>query len=253
MNIHDDIQLERRAFSHVSLERTILQVFIPLILKNWYWFVFALVVALVGVRFYMNHTMPVYRTSATILINETGERSFMDNSEILQGLGLPGGMRNVQNQIMILSSIALTESTLKELPFEVEYYFRTIRNILPIYPETPVKVIADADIPLPRDTEFFIEFMGNNMISVGCESDYYPFQKTTAFGEEIIVNGGSFRIECRNEEWVTRNLDRTLYFNIHSRKHLVEYFVRRINVELMSRDGISFKSKHVRNKPPKGC
>ena len=127
----DDFQLEQHMLPRET-DKNDLQVFLPLILKNWYWFVFAVIVALLGVRFYMNHTMPVYRTSATILINETGERSFMDNSEILHGLGLPGGMRNVQNQIMILSSIALTESTLRELPFEVEYYFRTIRNILPI-------------------------------------------------------------------------------------------------------------------------
>ena len=68
-----------------------LQVFLPLILRKWYWFVIALVVALLGVRFYVGHTMPVYQTSATILINETGERSLVDNAEILQGLGLPGG------------------------------------------------------------------------------------------------------------------------------------------------------------------
>ena len=246
----NDFLLEQHTQSRET-NKNDLQVFFPLILKNWYWFVIALVVALLGVRFYMNHTMPVYRTSATILINETGERSFMDNSEILQGLGLPGGMRNVQNQIMILSSIALTESTLKELPFEVEYYFRTIRNILPIYPETPVKFVADGEIPLPRDTEFFIEFLGSNMISVGCESDHYPFQKTTAFGEEIIVNGGSFRIECRNEEWVAHNKDRTLYFNIHSRKSLVDYFVKRINIELMSRDGSVLRVSMLGTNPEK--
>jgi len=246
----NDFQLEQHMQPR-DTNKNDLQVFLPLILKNWYWFVIALVLALVGVRFYMNHTMPVYRTSSTILINETGERSFMDNSEILQGLGLPGGMRNVQNQIMILSSIALTESTLRELPFEVEYYFRTIRNILPIYPETPVKVVADGEIPLPRDTEFYIEFLGENMITVGCESDSYPFQKTTAFGEEITVNGGSFSIECRNVDWVNKNLDRTLYFNIHSRKHLVDYFVRRINVELVSRDGSVLQVSMLGTNPEK--
>ena len=246
----NDFQLERHVLPRET-DKNDLQVFLPLILKNWYWFVFAVIVGLLGVRFYINHTMPVYRTSATILINETGERSFMDNSEILQGLGLPGGMRNVQNQVMILNSIALTESTLRELPFEVEYYFRTIRNILPIYPETPVKVVADGEIPLPRDTEFFIEFLGNNMINVGCKSEYYPFQKTTAFGEEIIVNGGSFIVECRNEEWVINNLDRTLYFNIHSRKQLVEYFVKRINVELISRDGSVLRVSMLGTNPEK--
>jgi capsular exopolysaccharide synthesis family protein len=237
MESQHESQLGQQSIPPRETNKNDLQIFLPLILKNWYWFIITLAVAFVVVRFYMAHTMPVYRTSATILINETGERSFTDNSEILQGLGLPGGMRNVQNQIMILRSVALTENTIKELPFEVEYYFRTIRNILPIYPDTPIKIVSDSVFPLPKDTEFFVEFLGNNMFLVGCESQNYPFQKTSLFGEDIPVPGGSFRIECRNEEWVRTNQDKTLYFNIHSRKSLVNHFVRRINVELVSRDG----------------
>jgi tyrosine-protein kinase Etk/Wzc len=231
-----DFQFEQHSQLSETKKNDLL-LFLPLVLRNWYWFVVALVLALLIARFYVRHTMPIYSTSATILINEGGERSFADNSEILQGLGLPGGNRNVQNQIMILNSIALTANTLKELPFEIEYYFRTARNILPIYPETPIKVISDTDIPLPRDTEFFIEFSGNNKVIIGCESDNYPFEKTTAFGEEIIVPGGSFRIECENEEWVKMNQDRTMYFKIFSERNLVRSFVNRINVELVSKDG----------------
>jgi tyrosine-protein kinase Etk/Wzc len=245
-----DFQLEQLMQARET-KKNDLQVFLPLILKSWYWFVITLVIALFFVRFYIDHTMPFYRTSASILINETGERSFVDNSEILQGLGLPGGMRNVQNQVMILSSIALTENTLKELPFEVEYYFRTIRTTLPIYPETPVMVISDADLPLPKDTEFYIEFLGNNKINIVCESDYYPFRKTSAFGEDIAVPGGSFRLECGNEEWVKLNQDRTLYFTIHSRRNLVNYFVHRINIELVSRDGTVLRVSMIGTNPEK--
>ena len=75
----------------------------------------------------------------------------VDNSELLQGLGLPGGMKNLENQIMILKSRALTERTLKELPFEIEYYFKTIRNKLPIYPETPIKIVSDNDNPSSKE------------------------------------------------------------------------------------------------------
>lgn len=245
-----DFQLEQH-LRPFETRKTDLQVFLPLILKNWYWFVITLVFAFWTVKFYIDHTLAVYRTSATVLINETGERSFMDNSEILQGLGLPGGMRNVQNQIMILRSSALTESTIKELPFEVDFYFRTIRNILSIYPETPVRLIADAEIPLPKDTEFYIEFLGNNMISVGCNSDFFPFKETTAFGGEITVNGGSFSIECADEEWVNANQARTLFFKIHSSKNLVDYFVKRINVELVSRDGSVLQVRMLGTNPEK--
>ena len=48
--------------------------------------------------------MPVYETSVTVLINEAEDRPLVDNSELLQGLGLPGGMKNLENQIMMLKS-----------------------------------------------------------------------------------------------------------------------------------------------------
>ena len=120
---------------------------LSLLIRNWYFFAIGIILSLLLARFYINHTMPVYQTSITVLINETEDRPLMDNAELLQGLGLPGGMKNLENQIMILRSRELTERTLKELPFEIEYYFKTWRNVLPFYPDIPVKVITDNNIP----------------------------------------------------------------------------------------------------------
>jgi len=214
-----------------------LLVILPLILKNWYWFILAILLALMGARMYIRHTLPVYRSAATILINETEERRFIDNTELLQGLGLPGGMKNLQNQIDILRSRALIERTLKELPFEVEFYFRTIKNKLPIYPEIPFRIISDGNIPLPKDTEFSLVFMGNNLFSFECKADYFPLLKTASFGDMIETPRGSFGIECWDDEWLQVNQDRQLYFTIHSQTDLINYFASRIQVERVSREG----------------
>jgi uncharacterized protein involved in exopolysaccharide biosynthesis len=160
-------------------------VILSLLLKNWYWFLTGAIAGLFLAHFYIGHTLHVYKTSATILINETESRQLAGNKEILQGLGLPGGMQNLQNQKMILKSNELIERTLKKLPFEIEYYFKTFRNKLPIYPETPVKLITDKEIPLPKDIEFSISFLGNNKFSLESESKYFALKKTTAFGEKI--------------------------------------------------------------------
>ena len=55
------------------------------------------------------------------------------------------------------------------------------------------------------------------MFTLESESDDFPLQKTASFGETIEIPGGSFRIECRDEEWFKINKDRKLYFIIHSR------------------------------------
>jgi tyrosine-protein kinase Etk/Wzc len=137
-------------------------VILSLIMKYWYFFLIAVILALLGARFYLGHTMSVYMTSTTIQVNETGDRPVVNNDELLQGLGLPGGMRNLENQIMILTSRALTEKVLKELPFEIEYYLKTMRNSISIYPEIPIKVIDENGVTLPKDIEFSILYLGNN-------------------------------------------------------------------------------------------
>lgn len=212
-------------------------VILSLILKNWYFFLISVVVALVGARFYLTHTMPVFRSTTLIQINETGDRPLVSNDELLQGLGLPGGMRNLENQIRVLTSRALTEKSLKELPFEIEYYFKTVRNIIPIYPEIPINVISDKEGTIPKDVEFSIGYLGNNRFNIASESEYFLFNTQASFGDTIQMGGGSIYILCRNEEWLNRYTDHKLFFVNYSRTGLINYFNRRISVELLSRGG----------------
>ena len=100
-------------------------VIFSLLIKNWYWFVISAVIALFFARFYISHTLPVYETSITVLINETEDRPLVDNSALLQGLGLPGGMQNLENQMMILKSRDLTKRNLETQAYEVDYYYKT--------------------------------------------------------------------------------------------------------------------------------
>jgi len=212
-------------------------VILSLISKNWYFFVIALMIAFYIARFYISHTMPVYRVSTTLLINEADQTSNGNNDQILKGFGLPGGMSNMENQIMMLYSRTLTERTLSELPFEIEYYYKTARNQIPVYPDIPVRILPDNDIPLPVNTEFSVTFMGNNLFNLTSESEYFPLNKQASFGETIEIQGGSFRIECKNEEWFTTNIDKKLYFVIRTRSNLINYFNSRLEVELLSKGG----------------
>ncbi len=209
-------------------------VILTLIKKNWYYLIIGLIAAYFGSRVYISHTMPVYRVSTTVLITETGESSLSSSDALLKGLGLQGGMENMDNQIRLLRSRAMTEKALKELPFEIEYYQRTLRNRLPIYPETPVKVTSENEIPLPRDTEFSITFLGNERFTLESESEYYPLHKQAVFGQEIEIMGDSLRIACLDEEWVNANMELKLYFVIHSSGNLIRSFNNRLDVNLLS-------------------
>jgi tyrosine-protein kinase Etk/Wzc len=216
-------------------------IILSILRKNWYWFVIGIGLGVYGSRLYIRHTLPVYETSATLLVNENENRQIVDNTELLQGLGLPGGMQNIENQMMILQSRDLTESTLNELPFEVEFYFKTFRNRLPVYPESPLRVYENGKNVLPRNTEFIISSIGNNKFILECGSEYFPLNRTASFGDSIAVQNGSFRIECRNEQWLIDNMNRKLCFMIYSSVSLVNNYSNRVNVSLMSRGGSILK------------
>jgi tyrosine-protein kinase Etk/Wzc len=226
-------------------------VVLNLLKKNWYWFIIGILIGLFSARFYIGHTMPVYETTTTLLINETEGRTMANNTELLQGLGLPGGMQNIENQMMILKSRELTEKTLNELSFDIEYYFKTLRNKLPIYPNIPFSILYDNEIPLPKNIEFAISYLGNNSFTILSKSDYFQLNKTAKFGETIVVPGGNFSIECKNEEWLSRNKDRIICFIIYSRNSLVDYYSSRINVAMMSKGGSILKISMAGTNPDK--
>jgi tyrosine-protein kinase Etk/Wzc len=210
---------------------------LSLITKNWYYFLGTLLIAFLGARFYVGHTMPVYRSSATILINETEGGQFGNNDELLQGLGLPQGMRNLENQTLILTSRELTQRALSELPFEIEIYYKTVKNQIPVYPEMPIKIVSGNNLTIPRNTEFSISYLGNKRFIFESESENYYFRKEAIFGEIIEIEGGSFRIECRDEAWFRLKDITKLYIWVHRNKDLISSYNGRLNVESMSRGG----------------
>jgi len=210
---------------------------LTLIVKHWYVFIICLSGALFFARFYIRHTLPMYRTSSIIVINERDDRSMIDNFQVFQGLGMPGGLSNIENQMTMLRSRALIEKTLNHLPFEIEYYYRTLRNKMILYPDPPLSVVSDTEIPIPKDTEISITYLGNNMYNIESTSDILPLNKTGVFGENIEISQGSFRVECRNEQWFAINSDQKLYFIINSRTRLINSYAGRIRVEQMSRGG----------------
>lgn len=234
---------EHYTISHRELESGLdPQLMLKLIVKYWYIFILSILIALLGARLFITHTMPVYMSSTTILVNEVGgERTIANNEDLLQGLGLSGGMRNLENQIMILKSRALTEQALKELPFDIEFYQKTFRHKISIYPYYPIKIFFDGATSLPKDTEFTIEIGGENNFTIRSGSKYYNLSRTARFGENIDIPGGNFRVEVRDTGWIRLNIGKELSFVINSPQKLVNYFNNRLEVELLSRTGSILK------------
>ena len=237
MKNHYDFQQEQKYNQSQKVGGFDLLKILPLLIKNWYWIILAILIAFFCARFYISHTLPVYQVSSTILINQANENTAL-NDQFLQGLGLPPGVQNINNQIMVLSSIQLTERALDELPFDIDIYFRTLRNKLPVYPEIPISISLITGNDLPREVEFEITFLGDNSYSLAARSDArYEMTTQSLFGDTIAFPGGSFRIDSKNYDFLTKNINKAFCFTIHDKLSLVRNYNSRLKVEAISREG----------------
>jgi len=206
------------------------------LLSYWHYFALTLVIAIICAWFYNRYTMPVYRVSSVLLIDEDKQSGALGTDKLLQGFGLRPGMQNLDNQIHILSSRSLIGRTLDSLHFGTEYYSRGKINKLMLYPKHPVTVIEEKPGVLPSDIEFELKYLGNNKFTLSTEEEgSYSLKKDALFDERIEFNGGSFHIKCDSIGWFTKDKSE-LYFIRSRRESLQESYRKRIKVEPASRD-----------------
>ena len=209
-----------------------------LVVSNWYFFLIAILVALICAFLYNRYTTPVYRVSATLLINEGKKGGLTENSQFLEGLGLGAGTQNLDNQIAVLSSKTLIGRTLDELPFYIEYYYYKLNNKITLYPYSPIKVIPEIPDSLPRDIEFTFKYLNNNMFSLNAEpNDLFKLNTTASFGEAIQTPNSKFRIELSDSIWLSKNPKGEMHFIFHSRRRLVESYRKQLKVNAITKLG----------------
>jgi capsular exopolysaccharide synthesis family protein len=157
-------------------------------------------------------------------------------------MGLPSGARNIQNQIIVVKSRTLTERTLNLLPFEVDFFFKTLRNRLPIYPDVPIKISLVKGDDLPRNIEFSFKYLGGNAFQLeSSPRKRLLLPQKSFFGDTIQLSQGSIRIENGDNAWLNENKEKEFHFVIHDKMGLVRDYNDRLKVEAVSREGTTLK------------
>ncbi len=209
-----------------------------LMLSNWYWFVLALGLTVGSAWVYKRYTLPTWRVSATVLIEEDKKHTSMIGSEqLLEGFGVRPGMQNLDNQVLILTSWTIIEKTLSDLPFDIEYYHHGRVNKVALYPVSPIKVNYDASGTIPKDVEFEFRLSDNDTYSLSADNgDLFKFETKAALGDTIDINGGKMIIE-KNPLSFNSEPDREIYFVLNSRDRLVESYRSRLKAAPSSKAG----------------
>jgi len=147
---------------------------VNLFLGYWYLFAIGLIVAL-GLSLMQNRKwLPVYKTSGTVIIDES--RSALNSAQVMmQGFGVQESYRNVNNQVIMINSFDLLSRVVDSLGhMQVEYIskgrFRT-RNL---YDQSPVYIHKDFVSPSAYGVLFRLKVGADGTYEITEDNDILP-------------------------------------------------------------------------------
>ncbi|PXY45712.1 GumC family protein [Flavobacterium hydrophilum] len=89
-------------------------------LVHWKWFILSALLCLILAFLYLRYTTPSYEASTSILVKDEKKGGMLSELSAFSDLGLGGGsVNNVDNEIEILKSRTLVESTVKKLNLNI--------------------------------------------------------------------------------------------------------------------------------------
>src|SRR4030095_7732008 len=97
----------------------------------WPLFLFFLMIAGIAARFYLKYKIPVYESTATILIKD--EKKGEDDSRIIESLNLLSSKKIIENEIEVLKSKGLMMQVVKKLHLYAPMYEQGKRRETPAY------------------------------------------------------------------------------------------------------------------------
>jgi len=162
--------------------------------RHLYWFVIGLILAITAAFFYTRLAVPVYQTSAELLIkDDKGSPSSSSlQDDVLAQLSFLSGNSNILNEIPILESRTIVGRAIKDLGLQSSYFIKGRYHDQEIYKGTPVKVTplvlndsvngAALDITVNPDQTYTVTDGDNN-------------QARAASGKTVSLGSGTFLLQ----------------------------------------------------------
>src|SRR5690625_297505 len=117
-------------------------------LRYWPWFIISIIIAVVMARIYLHYTPLTYQTTASIIIKDE-KNSNVSQHAIFKYLGVGDRVAgiNLENEIEILNSRALTENVIRKLKLNIRYFLDEKIRSKEYYNDSPIdlQVLTDED------------------------------------------------------------------------------------------------------------
>ena len=232
--INDPTKNQQVGLSHMINFHKILM----MMLRNWYIYLFGILISIAGAYFYLKHKIPTYRVTTTILIGEEGNSQNAMGEDMLQGFALRPGVQNLDNQLVIVRSFSMIRKAVEELPFGVDVYRKGFQSQASFYPMSPIRVEIGEEGP-PYDSEFVFQYdTKEDMFHVNTSREsLHELDSIFSFGQLIEVNGGSFTLHPQPELEEFYKEGGKIYIRFYDKVRLTELYLKRLEVENTTRDG----------------
>jgi len=193
-----------------------------LILKyTQYWYYFLVSILFFGFIAFLNnrYTVPEYSVSTTLLIRDDNNTQ-LGAENLLEGLELFSGKKNLNNEIVILSSYSLSEQIIEELNLGISYFQHSFLQTNELFGSSPFKVSVDSNHLQLTGIDFRIHPLNNEEFTISVSTDdEYPYNiSTEKLDKSLIAN---FDIEKNysfnsviESDFLSFSIIKTEYFNL---------------------------------------
>lgn len=210
-------------------------------LIHWKWFLVSVLVFLVGAKLYLRYSVPVYKSSTTILIKDDKSGNIASELSAFQDIGLFAGPKNkIDDEVEILKSRKLIEKTVEEGEFFIKYIAEGRIKSSDAYGSSPVKFIFAKKSPrlYKTDTILYVDIVSENQFDLVNQENNkvgrYTFGQTVhskVFGD-FTVNKNVLLNEYEEPKPIQKS---KIMVAISKLEKVVDDFKGRVNVSTLSK------------------
>lgn len=217
------------------------------ILQYWYLFLVGLVIAL-GFAYLKNRKwIAQYESSGTLIIKEG---SFNASQTLMNGFGVDAGYKNVNNQVIMLTSYDLMCRVVDSLPYlNVEYITQGTFKTRNIYRNSPIYIEPEQVSPLAYGILYSIQINENGTLLIESTNEKAPLKVQAQYGQHIRTDHFCATI-WPSERMVSEG---KLFFRFRSREDLAIEFQSRLGLGFIGDNSTVLRISLISETPERDC
>jgi capsular exopolysaccharide synthesis family protein len=210
---------------------------------NWPWFLLSVVICLIGAFLYLRYSTPIYEATTAILVKDEKKGGMLSELSAFSDLGIGvGSVNNVDNEIEILRSRTIVESTVKRLNLNINLVAEGSVVDRDIYQDSPIRVNFISKTYLFNDAKSVLDY--NSLTSntfeltneIDSENIFLGAKKVFNYGEKIPTTLGIMVIDKTiNIVAKTSEHYKSIKILLNPIESVVESYKSRIDVEPISK------------------